>query len=108
MARSVYSVCFYQTHDSAGLASYDVPAGHTAVLKDMTFWVPLSTPPGLANMMEVSLDSTYQKVWSLAGSNIRPGAYHWSGSQVFTVGLYLWVTTATFAFRACGFLLTPT
>lgn len=109
MTRAVYSTCFLAVSSASGLTTYAVPADHTAVLHNMSLWVRYShqAPPPEA-FITVALDAVDMIVWSLDASTIRAGVYQWQGREVFTGHLYLQATATSWAFRANGYLLTPT
>jgi hypothetical protein len=86
-----------------------VPAGYTAVLRDMTFWNGAEHPTASGTtLFHVALDAAGMFVWTLEGSTMVRGLYQWSGREVFTSFLQWQILGATYAFRASGYLLSPT
>lgn len=88
-----------------GTSTYVVPETDTAVLHNMTLYLPgpaaVITPAIL-----VALDADAAFVWEIDGYDCGPGIYQWSGREVFTTFLALTAWVFPYSFRANGYLLT--
>ena len=97
---------FMEVVNVPGLQSYNVPAGFTAVLKDMVLDIPHFAGNDIDDVITVALDLTDCNVWRVPAANIRPGTYRWTGTQTFNAVMHLTAWTHVMAFRASGYLLT--
>lgn len=109
MSGPVYSVCFLAEANLAGLITWAVPAGHTAVLRDMRLWVRDPDPPAtIDSLITVALDADDILVWDVKSARSMSTVYRWEGREVFTGYIKLVVPNAfAHSFRACGYNLTP-
>lgn len=82
MARPVYSTRFIQAHGLTSTASYTVPAGFIAVVRDVDTWI--STPIGLnALFLHGALG---QAIWQTSATIGESQYGSWRGRQVFEPG----------------------
>jgi hypothetical protein len=97
---------FMEQVNTAGETDYEVPAGFTAVLKDMVLDIPRFATIDVLDVITVSLDLTNCNVWRVNGANISTGTYRWVGTQSFNAVMHLTAWAMPYAFRASGYLLT--
>jgi hypothetical protein len=102
----IYSTVFLELVNVGIATAYVVPAGHTAILKDMTFWLPSFSPSYDEAAVLVELDIPGLNVWDIWGLNADPGLFHWVGTQPFAHYLQAKCWNHPSAFRAAGYLLT--
>lgn len=106
MTSAVYSTCFYAVANVGGSIGWAVPAGHTAVLHQISLYLPASHSVAVGYGLTVALDDPTSVIWELWGPNSTRGMYLWQGRDVFTTELIVGVTFPAYALRASGYLLT--
>lgn len=107
MARSVYSTRFIQQHGLSGTASYVVPAGFTAVVRDVDSFI--GAPVGLnALFLHGAIG---QAIWWTQATIGESQYASWRGRQVYLEGETIEVEADVGTFDAydvtvSGYLLT--
>jgi hypothetical protein len=82
MARPVYSTRFIQQHGLSGSASFAVPSGYVAVVRDVDTFI--GTPVG-ANTLYFH-GALGQAIWFTEGTIGQSQYASWRGRQVFEPG----------------------
>jgi hypothetical protein len=99
----VYSVRFLQARAYSGVATYLVPAGFVAVLRDLdAFQVAGLTVPQI-----YLVGAAGQTIWWNSGSLVDSSYSSWRGRQVINEGetFAVNVATETASFAVSGYLL---
>jgi hypothetical protein len=99
----VYSVRFYGAHDLTGLATYTVPTGFVAIVRDFDAFWGVSTAGAEVNLYGHAGQVIYQAAFGLNDVGWRG----WRGRQVLNAGETLQIFTSdAMDVTLSGYLLT--
>lgn len=103
MALTLYSTRFFAIHDLSGPASYTVPDGLVAVVRDLDAFWGIDTEGNKLIMVGSAGQVIYQASWDIGSS----GSRQWTGRQVLYAGETLQLDTEDVTdVSVSGYLLT--